>query len=204
MDPKSHWQKIYTRKPATDVSWYRAHLDNSLTLIRATGVNGDEAIIDVGCGASTLVDDLLDAGYRNLSVLDVSSSALACARERLGGRAARVDWREADIARATLPRHRYSVWHDRAVFHFLTREEDRARYVGTVRHAVKPGGHVIVATFGPDGPVRCSGLDIVRYDPDSLHSEFGPSFELVEHLVETHVTPVGNSQQFVYCYCRVR
>lgn len=204
MDPKSHWQNVYTRRAATELSWFRTHLDNSLALIRGTGVQADDAIIDVGGGASTLADDLLDAGYLNLAVLDVSSAALACARARLGTRAGRVVWLEADILDATLPANHYAVWHDRAVFHFLTGARDRARYVDTVRRAVRPGGHVIVATFGPDGPLQCSGLDIVRYDPDSLHSEFGSGFERVGQLTETHVTPAGSAQQFVYCYCRMR
>ena len=203
MDPKSHWEKVYRTKQPEEVSWYRPHLDVSLQLIEEAAPNRDAQIIDVGGGESTLVDDLLARGYHNLSVLDVSSTALDVAQERLGDRAGTVNWRCGDVTRTAFTRHQYDVWHDRAVFHFLTEPADRAAYVRQVAHAVKPGGHVIVATFGPEGPTQCSGLNVVRYDADALHGEFGPSFQLVKHLTELHQTPARSIQQFTYCYCNV-
>ncbi|MEW6591392.1 MAG: class I SAM-dependent methyltransferase, partial [Pseudomonadota bacterium] len=148
-----------------------------------------------------LVDDLLDAGYRHVTVLDLAESALAASRARLGERAQAAEWIAGDITRVELPAARFDVWHDRAVFHFLTDPGDRARYVAQVLRAVKPGGHVIVATFGPGGPLQCSGLDVVRYDPDALHAQFGASFRLLGHETEIHHTPAGKDQEFVYCYC---
>lgn len=174
----------------------------SLQFIRDTGVAKDAHILDVGAGASVLVDDLLNAGYRNLSVLDISAAALHTAQARLGSAASRVQWIEADITRLELPKASVDVWHDRAVFHFLTDPLERQHYVQTVLHAVKPGGHVIIATFAEDGPLKCSGLDIVRYRPESLHQEFGSGFDLVRSANEKHHTPSGGDQSFVYCYCR--
>ncbi|MBZ0091789.1 MAG: class I SAM-dependent methyltransferase [Sulfuricellaceae bacterium] len=200
---KSHWEKVYQTKDSTEVSWYRNHLDTSLAFIEQTGISRDARIIDVGGGASTLVDDLLAQGYANVSVLDISAAALATAKARLGAQGEKVQWLEADITRAELPHHYYDVWHDRAVFHFLTGADDRQHYVERVLHAVKPGGHIIMACFGPDGPLQCSGLDTVRYSPDRLHGEFGAPFRLVNSASEDHRTPFGKEQQFVYCYCRV-
>jgi ubiquinone/menaquinone biosynthesis C-methylase UbiE len=202
MQSKNHWEKVYTTKAADAVSWFQPHADLSLDLIRATGAGADAGIIDVGGGASTLVDGLLDAGYRDLTVLDLSGAALAAARRRLGERGNRVRWIEADITQIELPEQRYDIWHDRAVFHFLTEPEDRAQYVATVLRAVKPGGHVIVATFAEDGPLQCSGLPVMRYRADELHDEFGAAFTLLQHRKEAHHTPAGKVQQFVYCYCR--
>ena len=138
-----------------------------------------------------------------LSVLDVSSTALNVAKERLGDKADAVSWLCGDVTAFTFRAHQYDVWHDRAVFHFLTESKDRAAYVRQVASAVKSGGHVIVATFGSEGPDQCSGLNVVRYDPNSLHSEFGSSFQLVGHLTEWHQTPAGAIQQFTYCYCKL-
>jgi len=202
MNAKIHWQHIYETKVPTQVSWYQEHAQFSLQFIQKTGIQRTGHIIDVGGGASTLVDDLVTAGFQHITVLDISATALQLARERLGARAVDVNWIEADITRADLPHQAYDVWHDRAVFHFLTQPSDRQRYINTVRHAVRTGGHVILATFAPDGPDRCSGLDVVRYSPESLHGEFGESFELVESSRETHRTPFGTEQKFVYCYCR--
>ena len=201
---KTHWEKIYASRKADEFSWYRTHLEHSLALIQSTGAGEDAQIVDVGGGASTLVDDLLAAGFRHVSVLDISAAAIQDARTRLGKRADDVTWLEADITRVSLPRNHYDVWHDRAVFHFLTGAEDRRRYVETVNDAVKPGGHVIVATFGPHGPLRCSGLDIVRYTPAGLHHEFGAGYRMVQSITEDHVTPAGKHQEFIYCYCRKR
>jgi 2-polyprenyl-3-methyl-5-hydroxy-6-metoxy-1,4-benzoquinol methylase len=202
MNAKTHWQHIYETKAPTQVSWYQEHAQVSMQFIQNTGIQRTGRIIDVGGGASTLVDDLLTAGFQHITVLDISATALQLARERLGARAVDVNWIEADITRADLPHQAYDVWHDRAVFHFLTQPSDRQRYINTVRHAVRTGGHVILATFAPDGPDRCSGLDVVRYSPESLHGEFGESFELVDSSRETHRTPFGTEQKFVYCYCR--
>ena len=202
MQPKDHWEKVYSTKATDAVSWFQQHADLSLTLIKGTGAGCAAAIIDVGGGASTLVDDLLANGFTDLSVLDLSAAALSAARERLGSHASAVQWIEADITKAGLPANRFDVWHDRAVFHFLVTPEDRAAYVQAVFHSVKPGGHVIVATFAEDGPGQCSGLPVMRYRADELHAEFGESFSLSGHKKETHHTPFGTMQQFVYCYCR--
>lgn len=199
---KSHWEQLYSTKAADSVSWFQQHAEYSLRLIRDTGLPPDASIIDVGGGASTLVDDLLQAGYGNLTVLDLSGAALAAAQRRLGARGAQVQWIEADITKVSLPAHAYDLWHDRAVFHFLTAPEERAAYVQAVLHALKPGGHIIIATFADDGPEQCSGLPVQRYRANELHAEFGEAFTLVHHEKETHYTPAGKSQQFVYCYCR--
>jgi SAM-dependent methyltransferase len=199
---QTHWDTIYRTKTADEVSWYQEHPVRSLDFIRRTGVPVTGRIIDVGGGASTLVDDLLAAGYTDITVADISPVALDVARQRLGVLADRVTWLVADITRASLPADSHDIWHDRAVFHFLTDAADRARYVAQVRRAVKSGGHVIVATFATDGPDRCSGLPVVKYGPDSLHAEFGNDFQLTERIRESHITPAGGEQRFVYCYCR--
>jgi SAM-dependent methyltransferase len=204
MSDRSHWDGTYVQKGATSVSWYRPHLDLSLALIRQAAPRREAAIIDVGGGAATLVDDLLADGYRDLSVLDIAPEALALARNRLGPAGDRVAWIVGDITRVGLPAARYDLWHDRAVFHFLTDEDARRRYVAAVLHAVRPGGAVIVATFAPDGPETCSGLPVARYDAASLHGEFGASFELLDSRRESHLTPAGREQRFVYCFCRRR
>lgn len=202
MQSKRHWERVYSTKVTNAVSWYQKHADCSLRLIRNTGVPKHAPIIDIGGGASTLVDDLLADGYSKLSVLDLSGTALAAAQARLGARASSVNWIEADITTVNLPPNEYDVWHDRAVFHFLISKKDRAAYVRTVFRAVKPDGHVIVATFAEDGPTQCSGLPVMRYSAEALHSEFGDSFVLLSHEKEVHHTPLGAVQQFVYCYFR--
>ena len=201
MDPRQHWDAVYRTKAADQVSWYRPHLERSLAFIEAAAPDRGASIVDVGGGESTLVDDLLAHGYRAVSVLDISATALQVAATRLGAAAGNVAWLCGDVTTFAFAGHRYDVWHDRAVFHFLTQPEARAAYVRQVAHAVKPGGHVIVAAFGPEGPTRCSGLDTVRYDPDALHEEFGAGFRLERHLTELHRTPAGAIQQFVYCFC---
>jgi SAM-dependent methyltransferase len=202
MQSKAHWENVYTTKSTDAVSWFQEHANLSLDLIKATGAGRDAAIIDVGGGASTLADDLLAEGYTDLSVLDLSGAALQAARSRLGTREHLVHWIEADITQADLSPGRYDIWHDRAVFHFLTDPADRAAYVRTVLRSVKPGGHVIVATFAEDGPQQCSGLPVMRYGANELHDEFGAAFTLLKHQKEAHHTPFGTVQQFVYCYCR--
>lgn len=202
MQSKEHWERVYSTKATDAVSWYQEHADHSLGLIETTGVSHTASIIDVGGGASTLVDDLLAKGYRNITVLDLSVAALDSAKERLGARARSVTWLASDVTKVELPTHSYDVWHDRAVFHFLTTPEDRHAYVQAVLRAVKPGGHVIVATFAEDGPLQCSGLPVMRYSASQLHAEFGEAFTLVSHDRELHRTPFGTTQQFTYCYCR--
>lgn len=202
MQPNEHWEHVYSTKATDAVSWYQEHAEQSLRLIKATGVPLSATIIDVGGGASTLVDDLLGSGYSNLTVLDLSEAALTAARTRLGSRAGLVNWIVADAAKVELQAHGFDVWHDRAVFHFLTAPEDRAGYVQAVLRAVKPGGHIIIATFAEDGPTRCSGLPVMRYTAEGLQAELGESFTLVEHEKESHLTPSGAIQQFTYCRFR--
>jgi len=203
MDNHTHWQSIYNEKDVTQVSWFQEHADTSLRIIQQYENNKNATIIDIGAGASPLVDDLLEAGYAKIEVLDISSQALAIAQKRLGDKQQKVTWRSVDILKAKLPAQSYDVWHDRAVFHFLTNEADRTRYVEQVCHALKPNGKIIISTFGPDGPLKCSGLPIVRYDHDSLHSEFGSGFKLIEHGQEDHLTPDGSVQKFIYCFCKM-
>jgi SAM-dependent methyltransferase len=198
-----HWERIYRSKDPTQVSWYQPEARLSLDLIRRVAPDLSAPIIDVGGGASTLVDGLLAAGYRHLTVLDLSPTALALARQRLGARAALVTWLSADVRDLPLPAGGYAVWHDRAVFHFLTDPEARTQYVGQARRAVRSGGYALVASFAPDGPARCSGLDVVRYSPDTMHAEFGAGFRLLDSVREDHHTPSGAIQAFVDCLCRV-
>lgn len=202
MEPKDHWENVYTTKAATEVSWFQEHAALSLRLIRESAIPTSASVIDVGGGASTLVDDLLASGYERVTVLDLSGAALTTAKARLGARATRVRWVEANVLEAELPAHAYDVWHDRAVFHFLTTEEERQAYVQKVLCAVKPGGLVIVATFAEDGPTKCSGLPVMRYAASELHAEFGAPFQLLGHERESHHTPAGGEQKFVYCFCR--
>lgn len=199
---KAHWENIYAVKEPTEVSWYREHLDNSLEMILQTNVEKHGLIIDVGGGSSTLIDDLLNKGFSNLSVLDISANAIETSKKRLGKKSDKVKWIEADITEVSLPENYYDVWHDRAVFHFLTEREDRKKYVELVMRSLKVGGHIIVASFGLNGPAKCSGLDVVRYSPETMRDEFGNSFKLVKSLNETHHTPFETMQEFIYCYCR--
>lgn len=202
MESKAHWEKVYSSKATTEVSWFQEHAALSLKLIQEAGIPATASIIDVGGGASTLVDDLLAHGYHHITVLDLSGAALAAARKRLGTQSAQVQWLEANVLEAALPRYAYDVWHDRAVFHFLTSAKERHAYVQTVLRTVKPGGLVIVATFAEDGPTQCSGLPVMRYGANELHAEFGAPFQLLGHERESHLTPGGNAQKFVYCFCR--
>jgi SAM-dependent methyltransferase len=200
-DWKARWEQIYAEKDPTRVDWYQAHPEYSLSLIGETGVGTDAGIIDVGGGASTLVDNLLGAGYRNVTVLDIARTAIEQGRVRLGGLAGKVVWLEGDIT-TFAPDRQYDVWHDRAVFHYLTEAEDRARYLTVLDRTLKPDGHAIIATFSENGPNQCSGLEVVRYSPESLSNELAPHLHLVETLVEEHHTPAGGIQQFVYCRFR--
>lgn len=201
MDTKQHWEQVYAAKSSTEVSWFSPHLDRSLALIERVCPDRACSILDLGGGESTLVDDLLARGYENVTVLDIAQSALDYTKERLGAAAYRATWIAADVIQARLPEEFYDLWHDRAVFHFLTEPAQRQAYVRQVASSVKRGGHVMIAAFGPEGPPQCSGLDVMRYDADSLHEEFGRRFRLVESSQEMHRTPWGSAQQFLYCYC---
>lgn len=197
MNRKEHWNQVYQTKAPDDVSWYQIRPAISLKLIEATGIGKDQGIIDMGGGASVLVDFLLDAGFTKLAVLDISAAALQYAKQRLGTRAGRVEWFEAD-ALGFDPPHRFGLWHDRAVFHFLTDQADRQKYVQSLKRTLTPDGCVIIATFALDGPLKCSGLDVARYNAVAIGAELGSEFHLLEHTDETHVTPWSTEQRFSY------
>lgn len=197
LDRQLHWQTVYRAKDESEVSWFEESPAISLELIHAAGVKPDASIIDVGGGASRLVDALLDDGFEAVTVLDLSSEALARAKTRLGARSAQVQWIVADVT-TWEPAQAYDLWHDRATFHFLVDEKDRAAYTQRVLRAVRPGGHVIIGTFAPDGPERCSGLPVARHDAASLGRVFGPSFELIETCNQEHRTPAGSIQRFQF------
>ncbi|MFQ5546792.1 MAG: class I SAM-dependent methyltransferase [Woeseia sp.] len=194
---KSHWERVYADKEPDELSWYQPVPEKSLSLIRSTGAPLTAPVLDVGGGASTLVDHLLDAGYRDVSILDIAAGALTQSRARLGAAAARVTWIEADVTEFE-PLCSYAVWHDRAVFHFLTEATDRAQYLDVLRSALQPSGHIVLATFGPEGPTRCSGLEVQRYSAEQVGALLGPDYQLRAHEVEDHHTPMGTTQQFLY------
>ncbi len=197
LEAAGHWDEIYRRRPPTEVSWYQDEPTVSLALLDALGVTPEEPIIDVGGGASVLVDRLLDRGFGDVSVLDVSAAALAHARHRLGERAPHVHWLRDDVL-AWRPERRYEIWHDRAVFHFLVEEDQRTAYLAALRAALTPEARVVIGTFAGDGPQRCSGLPVRRYEPGDLASVFGAEFELVEHRRDEHHTPGGTEQPFTW------
>ncbi len=198
MSTKPHWEKAWTDADPQSKSWYQDSPAHSLALIEASAIAPGEAIIDVGGGASTLIDALLAQGYENTSVLDLSHAALETARVRLGEKAAKIKWLCADATDWT-PAHPFRLWHDRAVFHFLTNEEDRARYRAIAEASIVPGGYLVMATFALDGPEKCSGLPVRRYSAQTLATEFGEGFRLVEETIEEHATPGGAIQKFQYC-----
>lgn len=193
----AHWENVYQTKGEREVSWFQETPDISLALIRAAGGRRDSAIIDIGGGASRLPDALLAEGYADLTVLDLSNAALAVAKARLAGAAAGINWIVADVV-TWRPDRRYDIWHDRAAFHFLTDATDRAAYAACLGEALKPGGHAIIATFAPDGPERCSGLPVVRYDAQSLGQAIGERFALIETRRHDHHTPMGTTQRFQF------
>ena len=199
-DRKRHWQKIYRGKSSREVSWFQKKPERSLALIRRSGVGLEAPIIDVGGGASTLAEHLYREGYTRISVLDISRQALECDRERLGKEVAAIEWYEADITEFSPP-HDYALWHDRAVFHFLTAEADRKRYVQVLERSLSPGGYLVMAAFAIGGPETCSGLDIVQYDARKLMTELGDIFELLDQQEELHQTPAGAEQKFCYFFC---
>jgi 2-polyprenyl-3-methyl-5-hydroxy-6-metoxy-1,4-benzoquinol methylase len=197
----AHWENVYRTKGEREVSWFQETPSISLDLIRSAGAKRHSAVVDIGGGASRLVDALVDEGYEAVTVLDLSESALAAAKTRLGHTAVRVTWIVADVVGWKPPR-RYDVWHDRAAFHFLTDEADRAAYVACLREALRPGGHAIIATFALDGPERCSGLPVVRYDAARLGEVLGDDFSLVETRSHDHHTPMGSTQRFQFSVFR--
>jgi SAM-dependent methyltransferase len=199
---RTHWDGVYSAKRFTDVSWYQELPARSLQQVLATGVEVGEPLIDVGGGASTLVDYLLEQGFEDVTVLDISAAALEQARERLAARSSAVEWVVGDVTEFVADR-RYGVWHDRAVLHFLTDAMDRGRYVSALRSALAPGGYAIISTFGPDGPLKCSGLDVRRYSVELLGQLLGPEFVLVDEVLEDHQTPWGAAQQFLHTIWRL-
>ena len=199
MSAKPHWETVYSSKGAEQLGWYLPHLCTSLAMIEQAHLPKDAHIIDVGGGASTLVDDLLTAGFEHITVLDIATHALAQTRSRLEQRAALIHWQEGDITRIELPAHEYDLWHDRAVFHFLIQTAHRQHYLNQLHRALKPGGHLVMATFAPEAPPRCSGLDVVRYSLEQLQRELGTDWRLHEHQSVPHVTPGGVEQMYLYC-----
>jgi SAM-dependent methyltransferase len=202
MDRRGHWDTVYRTKRPNDVSWYQPDPAISLAFIRRTVPDLAASIIDVGGGTSMLADRLLQLGYTDLTVLDISDAALELARARLGETASRVHWIAGDVLSAPLPDGGFDLWHDRAVFHFLIADMERSAYIARVQHALRPNGAVVIATFAEDGPTRCSGLPVARYSADTLHAEFGRGFQLLDSAREQHVTPAGVTQSFVYCVFR--
>jgi SAM-dependent methyltransferase len=197
LDRKAHWERVYSTKGEVEVSWYQDEPRLSLELIRAVVPATGGRIIDVGGGTSVLVDRLLELPFEAIAVLDISGTALGKARLRLGERARRVRWLSADVTDVD-DLGTFDIWHDRAVFHFLTDVSDRKRYVELARRTVPEGGHLIVASFADDGPKRCSNLDVCRYNAESMAAELGEGFSLVREARETHTTPWGSSQAFFY------
>ena len=202
MDRKKHWEQVYSTKSTEKLGWYKPHLQTSLTWIKELNLAADAPIIDVGGGASTLVDDLLDAGYRSITVLDISEKALSSVRARLGKKTELVTWLNCDITSVDLPTHHYELWHDRAAFHFLTELDQQRKYRDKLLKALKPGGRLIIGTFAPEAPPKCSGLPVQRYSQEQLGDTLGGEFELVRHQKEQHITPGGVEQMYLYCHFR--
>jgi len=200
MSQKDHWEQVYLTKPTEKLGWYKPHLQTSLAWIKELGLALDAPIIDVGGGASTLADDLLDAGYRSITVLDISEKAQSSVRTRLGKNAELVTWLDGNITSVDLPTHYYELWHDRALFHFLTVLKQQRIYRDTLLKALKPRGHLIIGTFAPEAPPKCSGLPVQRYNQEQLENTLGGEFELKRHHKELHITLGGVEQMYLYCH----
>jgi SAM-dependent methyltransferase len=200
MSQKDHWEKVYSSKASQELGWYAPRLQTSLAWITDLGLSPDAQIIDAGGGASTLVDDLLEAGYRMITVVDISEQSLSSAKARLGSKAEQVKWLIGDITSINLPGHQYDLWHDRASFHFLTELHQQRKYRDKILQALKPGGHLIIGTFAPEAPPKCSGLPVQRYTQDQLGNTLGEEFELLRHKKEQHFTPGGLKQTYLYCH----
>lgn len=203
MDPESHWQNIYAEKSPNSVSWFCAHDTPSLAILDTLQLTCTDPIIDIGGGSSTFVDDLLQRGFRDITVLDISATALDAARARLGPQSGTIKWVVGNVLDIDLPKRHYRLWRDRAVFHFLIEAKDRAAYLDQLKGSLVAGGDIIIATFASDGPERCSGLPVVRYDADDLHRELGKDFALMTSRKILHKTPAGNDQWFTYCHFRL-
>lgn len=199
---QTHWEHVYTTRPSTQVSWYQGEPERSLAMFAAAGVAPTASVIDVGGGASLLVDRLLEQGYGQISVLDVSSQALAAAKARLGGRGDTVAWLVEDITTWSPPPHAFDLWHDRAVFHFLVEDIHRQAYLRALNQGLRDGGYLILATFALSGPERCSDLPVQRYSAETLQAALGGGFKLLDTSLETHITPSGVAQDFVWCLFR--
>lgn len=202
MNQKDHWEQTYSSKSAERLGWYKPHLQTSLSWITALKLPTDAPIIDIGGGASTLVDDLLEVGYQSISVLDISENALSAAKARLGEKAQLIDWVAGNITTVELPAQHYELWHDRAVFHFLTEPDQQRQYRDRLLSALKPGGHLVIGTFAPEAPSKCSGLTVQRYDSELLQNTLGDEFELIRQDKEMHTTPGGVEQMYLYCHFR--
>jgi SAM-dependent methyltransferase len=202
MSDQDHWEAVYRSKPATDVSWFQPRLEQSLRLIDACALPPSAHVVDVGGGASTLVDDLLARGFTELTVIDLAAAALEQSQARLGARAHAVRWIAGDVTTPLLAPASVDLWHDRAVFHFLVDPAQRTAYVEQLLRALRPGGHALIATFAPDGPERCSGLPVARYAAQDIATALGPSFALIDSAHEHHGTPSGATQSFTYALCR--
>jgi 2-polyprenyl-3-methyl-5-hydroxy-6-metoxy-1,4-benzoquinol methylase len=203
MDRQAHWQNVYATKGEREVSWFQDRPARSLELIGAVAAGPEAAIVDIGGGASRLADALLDQGYRDLTVLDLSEAALASSRERIGARSMAINWIAADVT-TWLPQRQFDIWHDRAALHFLTEERDRRAYISRLTSALRDGGHAIIGTFALNGPERCSGLPVTRYDAASLAAALGPRFRLLANSEEEHRTPWGSAQMFQFSTFRFR
>jgi SAM-dependent methyltransferase len=202
MNSEIHWRTVFESKASAAVSWYQPHLELSLGMISRIGVIQECKLLDVGGGDSTLIDDLIQRGCSGVTVLDIASTAIERAKQRLGEASLGVIWKVGDILLTPLPDHYFDVWHDRAVFHFFVEEQSRREYVSRASDAIKPGGHLIIATFASDGPDRCSGLPTMRYSQSGLAQEFKREFTLIESQTESHLTPQGREQRFIYCRFR--
>ena len=202
MSQEDHWEHVYRIYPIEKMGWYEPHLKISSRWIKEIGLAVDAPIIDVGGGASSLVDDLLEKGYRSVTVLDISERALSSAKTRLGEKANLIKWLHGDVTFIDLPSLYYDIWHDRALFHFLILPEEQSRYRHRLITALKPNGHVIIATFAPEAPPKCSGLPVQRYSPETLLSTLGEEFELIRHEKELHISPRGVEQMYLFCHFR--
>jgi SAM-dependent methyltransferase len=204
MSRREHWEQVYSGKPPDRLGWYKPRLQTSLDWITDLSLDANAPIIDVGGGASTLVDDLLERGYSAITVLDLAAPALDLIKARLGAKGAAVNWLCGDVTQVELAENVFELWHDRAVFHFLTEADDRERYRENLCKALRPGGHVIIGTFAPEAPPRCSGLPVQRYDLERLRETLGDAFELRRQQKEMHVTPGGVEQMYLYCEFRLQ
>lgn len=195
---KNHWERVYQKQSPAEVGWYQAYPEVSLKLIKKACIDSSCRIIDVGGGTSKLSEHLLDRGYRNPTVLDISGKLIEKAKSQLGQKSISITWIEADVTKYSFDQQ-YDVWHDRAVFHFLTEAKEREGYTNSLYQALKPNGHLIIATFSPEGTPKCSGLSVVRYSPEGLQNELGDNFNLAESFIDKHITPSGAPQPFIFC-----